>query len=39
MNIQSVGDAICPRVRITLHFSQMNLKYSYEKYLNLQEEG
>jgi hypothetical protein len=27
------GEVFCPRVRITLHFSQMNLKYNYEYYL------
>jgi hypothetical protein len=29
-----IGVAPCPRVRITLHFSQMNLKYNYENYLD-----
>jgi hypothetical protein len=28
-----VRAAFSPRVRITLHFSQMNLKYIYENYL------
>ena len=29
----AIRGAFCPRVRITLHFSQMNLKYNYENYL------